>query len=121
MNEEQLRALLVNIGIHIGWGAWHDHQDWFEMDVYARASVEDIAWLSEQDGPITDVAMLLARSAYFALDSTQALAVLGEVHAAVRQWRQLAQAPEVGLQARELDDFAPAFEHPQMDAAASLL
>ena len=47
--------------------------------------------------------------------------LVGEVVAAVHQWRQLAQAPEVGLQARELDDFAPAFEHSQMDAAAGLL
>jgi hypothetical protein len=56
MDEEQLKVLLVNVGIHIGWAAWHDHQDWFEMDVYARASVEDIAWLSEQDGVLLDEA-----------------------------------------------------------------
>ena len=51
----------------------------------------------------------------------QALAVLGEVHAAVSNWRQVALGPEVGLRAAELDDFAPAFEHEQMDAAAALL
>ena len=78
-------------------------------------------WLTEQDGPITDVQMLLARASYFALDEAQALAVLGEVHAAVSNWRQVALGPEVGLRAAELDDFAPAFEHEQMDAAAALL
>jgi len=106
--------------LHVAHGQWRLAPA-FDLNPFPDKDSESKTWLSEQDGPITDVAMLLARSAYFALDSTQALAVLGEVHAAVRQWRQLAQAPEVGLQARELDDFAPAFEHPQMDAAASLL
>ena len=82
---------------------------------------ESKTWLSEQDGPITDVQMLLARASYFALDEAQALAVLGEVHAAVLSWRQVALSPEVGLRAAELDDFAPAFEREQMDAAATLL
>jgi serine/threonine-protein kinase HipA len=33
----------------------------------------------------------------------------------------LALGPEVGLRATELDDFALAFEHEQIDAAATLL
>jgi serine/threonine-protein kinase HipA len=65
--------------------------------------------------------MLLARAAYFALDKQQALAVLGEVHAAVSSWRKVALAPDIGLRRAELNDFAPAFEHDQMDAAAALL
>jgi serine/threonine-protein kinase HipA len=77
--------------------------------------------LSEQDGPIADVRMLLARASYFALDGAQALTVLGEVHAAVANWRQVALGPDVGLRSAELNDFAPAFEHEQMDAAAALL
>jgi serine/threonine-protein kinase HipA len=35
--------------------------------------------------------------------------------------RQLAASPEVGLRPAELDDFAPAFEHQPMAAAAALL
>jgi len=93
----------------------------FDLNPFPDKDRESKTWLSEQDGPITDVAMLLARADYFALDATQALAVLGEVVAAVRQWRPLAQAPAVGLRADELDGFAPAFEHAQMDAAAALL
>jgi len=77
--------------------------------------------LSEQDGPITDLQMLLAREAYFALDPEQAPAILAEVHAAVAHWRQLALSPEVGLRLAELEDFAPAFEHGQMEAAATWL
>jgi len=64
--------------------------------------------------------MLLARSTYFGLDKARALAVLKEVHAAVSKWRKVATSREVGLRAAELDDFATAFEHEQMDAAAAL-
>lgn len=106
--------------LHVAHGQWRLAPA-FDLNPFPDKERESKTWLSEQDGPITDVAMLLARAAYFGLDKTQALAVLGEVVAAVRQWRQLAQAPEVGLQARELDDFAPAFEHSQMDEAAGLL
>ena len=106
--------------LHVAHGQWRLAPA-FDLNPFPDKERESKTWLSEQDGPITDVAMLLARAAYFALDNTQALAVLGEVCAAVGRWRQLAQAPEVGLQARELDDFALAFEHPQMDEAAGLL
>jgi serine/threonine-protein kinase HipA len=47
--------------------------------------------------------------------------VLAQVYAAVRDWRAMALSPEVGLLAKELDDFAPAFEHAQIDAARRLL
>ncbi len=106
--------------LHVAHGQWRLAPA-FDLNPFPDKERESKTWLSEQDGPITDVAMLLARAAYFGLDKTQALAVLGEVVAAVRQWRQLAQAPEVGLQVHELDDFAPAFEHPQMDEATGLL
>jgi serine/threonine-protein kinase HipA len=49
------------------------------------------------------------------------LEVLGEVHAAVANWRLAALSLEVGLRAAELDDFMPAFEHEQMDAAVAAL
>lgn len=80
-----------------------------------------LTWLSEQDGPITDVQMLLGRASYFGLDHQQALAVLGEVHAAVSNWRQVALSPDIGMRATELDDFAPAFEHEQMQLAGALV
>ena len=65
--------------------------------------------------------MLLARANTFALGEEQALATLGEVHAAVANWRQIALGPDVGLRPQELDHFATAFEHEQLEAAAALL
>ena len=47
--------------------------------------------------------------------------MLAKVHAAVSDWRDIALDPEVGLLPRELKDFAPAFEHEQLEAAAALL
>src|SRR6218665_1583602 len=87
----------------------------FDINPFPDKERESKTWLSERDGPITDVRMLLARASYFALDEQQALVVLGEVHAGVSNWRQVALGAEVGLPAAELDDFELAFEHEQMD------
>ncbi|AUN93882.1 type II toxin-antitoxin system HipA family toxin [Pseudazoarcus pumilus] len=106
--------------LHVERGLWRLAPA-FDINPFPDKDRESKTWLSEQDGPVTDVKMLLARASYFALNERRALAVLGEVHAAVANWRQLALGPEVGLRPAELDDFAPAFEHRQMDAAAMLL
>lgn len=106
--------------LHVERGLWRLAPA-FDINPFPDKERESKTWLSEQDGPITDVQMLLARAAYFALDRGQALAVLADVHAAVSNWRQLATSAEVGLESAGLDDFAPAFEHGQTKAAAALL
>lgn len=106
--------------LHVERGQWRLAPA-FDINPFPDKDRESKTWLTEQDGPITDVQMLLARAPYFALNETQALAVLDEVHAAVSSWRDVALSPEVGLRTDELEDFAPAFEHEQMGAAASVL
>ncbi|WP_168224930.1 type II toxin-antitoxin system HipA family toxin [Azoarcus sp. DD4] len=106
--------------LHVMHGQWRLAPA-FDINPFPDKERESKTWLSEQDGPITDVGMLLARASYFGLDEAPALAVLAEVHAAVTNWRQVALSAEVGLRQAELDDFAPAFEHEQMAAAAALL
>lgn len=106
--------------LHVARGLWRLAPA-FDINPFPDKNRESKTWLSEQDGPITDVQMLLARAAYFALNMDQALAILAEVHAAVSSWRQIALGREVGLRPAELDDFAPAFEHEQMEAAAVVL
>lgn len=106
--------------LHVEKGQWRLAPA-FDLNPFPDKERESKTWLSERDGPITEVQMLLARAAAFALSTVQAREVLGEVHAAVANWRQVAVQPEVGLRTAELDDFAPAFEHEQMDAAAALL
>lgn len=56
-------------------------------------------------------------NSYFSLQPAEALQVLAQFYASVCDWRATALSPDVGLLARELDDFAPAFEHGQMDEA----
>lgn len=106
--------------LHVAHGQWRLAPA-FDINPFPDKERESKTWLSEQDGPITDVGMLLARAAYFGLDQAQARAVLAEVHAAVANWRQVALSADVGLRQLELDDFAPAFEHEQMTLVDSLL
>jgi hypothetical protein len=46
---------------------------------------------------------------------------LADVHCVVSGWRALAMSAEVGLTASEVEEFAPAFEHSEMDRAKVLL
>ena len=106
--------------LHVEKGLWRLAPA-FDLNPFPDEDRESKTWLSEEDGPITDISMLLDRADYFALGAEQALAVLAEVHAAVLNWRQLALSQDVGLREDELDDFAPAFENEQMEASAALL
>lgn len=106
--------------LHVEHGLWRLAPA-FDINPFPDKERESKTWLSEEDGPIIDVHMLLARSPYFALDSEQALNVLAQVHSAVKNWRRVALGAEVGLRPQELDDFAAAFEHEQMDATTTLL
>jgi len=106
--------------LHVAHGQWRLAPA-FDINPFPDKERESKTWLSERDGPITDVGMLMARAAYFGLDEVRARAFLAEVHAAVANWRQVALSADVGLRQSELDDYAPAFEHEQMVQAATLL
>ncbi|WP_083827809.1 type II toxin-antitoxin system HipA family toxin [Achromobacter insuavis] len=106
--------------LHVEHGLWRLAPA-FDINPFPDKERESKTWLSETDGPINDVQMLLARASYFALDKKQALGVLAEVYRAVLNWRRVALSMDVGLRTDELDDFAAAFEHEQMDATAALL
>ncbi|QVQ26047.1 type II toxin-antitoxin system HipA family toxin [Achromobacter deleyi] len=106
--------------LHVEHGLWRLAPA-FDINPFPDKERESKTWLSEEDGPITDVHMLLARASYFALDQEQAIAILAEVYTAVADWRQVALGREIGLRTSELDDFAAAFEHEQMDATAAQL
>ena len=63
----------------------------------------------------------MAQASYFSLQPAEALHVLAQVYASVVDWRATALSSDVGLLAQELDDYAPAFEHDQMDEARGLV
>jgi len=66
-------------------------------------------WLSDEEGPITNTRMLLARCREFALTPENAQKVLDEVRTAVAGWREVALSSEVGLTQKELRGFEGAF------------
>jgi serine/threonine-protein kinase HipA len=51
----------------------------------------------------------MGQAVRFELSQSQAQAILDEVVAAVRRWKDVATSPEVGLQAHEINNFKPAF------------
>jgi serine/threonine-protein kinase HipA len=53
--------------LHVAHGQWRLAPA-FDINPFPDKDRESKTWLSEQDGPITDVQMLLARASYFALD-----------------------------------------------------
>ena len=112
---------LHNLGfLHVANGLWRLAPA-FDLNPFPDKPSESKTWLSEQDGPITAVAHLMARASYFSLGAEAALKVLGEVVQAVSKWKTVAASAKVGLKAKELAGFAPAFEHGQMVAARALL
>jgi len=81
----------------------------FDINPFPDKDRESKVWLSEEDGPIINTRMLLARCREFALAPEAAQKVLDEVRAAVAGWREVALSPEVGLTQKELRGFEGAF------------
>ena len=112
---------LHNLGfLHVEHGLWRLAPA-FDLNPFPDKFNESKTWLSPEDGPITDVAQLIGRADYFSLKPPQALTILSDVVDALSAWKAVAMSPEVGLTAREVKDFAPAFEHSQKEAALVLL
>lgn len=112
---------LQNYGfLHVTNGHWRLAPA-FDINPFPDKDRESKTWLSEQDGPITDLKMLMARASVFGLSAGQARSILAEVYQAVQSWRVLALGPEIGLRREELEDFSPAFEHDQTREAGQIL
>jgi serine/threonine-protein kinase HipA len=106
--------------LHSGQGHWRLAPA-FDINPFPDKDPESKTWLSEQDGPITEIGLLMARCDWFGLTAEQALAALADIYGAVSNWRSIALGRHVGLSQKELDDFAPAFEHAELEAARRLL
>jgi serine/threonine-protein kinase HipA len=112
---------LQNLGfLYVGQGMWRLAPA-FDVNPFPDKDRESKTWLSEDMGPATSLVMLMERADYFALQPAEALKSLSAVYAAVCDWRTVALGTDVGLLEAELDDLAPAFEHPDMKVAQSLL
>lgn len=72
--------------LHVEHGLWRLAPA-FDINPFPDKERESKTWLSEEDGPITDVHMLLARAPYFLLNHAQARSILADVHGAVANWK----------------------------------
>jgi serine/threonine-protein kinase HipA len=112
---------LQNLGfLYAGQGTWRLAPA-FDVNPFPDKDRESKTWLSEDMGPVTSLSMLMERADYFSLQPVEALKALAAVYAAVCDWRTVALSADVGLLETELDDFAPAFEHLDMNVARNLL
>lgn len=101
---------LQNIGfLYSGNNQWRLSPA-FDLNPFPDKDPESKTWLSEDSGPIASIEQLLSQASRFELSQPQAQSILDEVVTAVVRWKQVAGAPEVGLQAHEIADFKPAFE-----------
>jgi serine/threonine-protein kinase HipA len=111
---------LHNIGfLYVGSNLWRLAPA-FDLNPFPDKERESKTWLTEDSGPVVSVHELLTQAPRFELDEGEARRVLAQVVAAVDRWREVARSPDVGLLEAELELFAPAFEHPELDEARVL-
>ncbi|MEO6276751.1 HipA domain-containing protein [Roseateles sp.] len=111
---------LHNVGfLYVGGNQWRLAPA-FDLNPFPDKARESKTWLTEDSGPVVSVHELLAQAARFELRADEARQVLAQVVAAVSRWRDVARWPDIGLPEAELDRFAPAFEHQELDEARAL-
>ncbi len=107
--------------LYVGRGQWRLSPA-FDINPFPDKDRESKTWLTQESGPISSIHELLRNAAYFGFGSPDAAkAVLAEILHAVTKWRTVAMSAEVGMSKRDLDDFAPAFEHPAVEQAEASL
>jgi serine/threonine-protein kinase HipA len=87
----------------------------FDLNPCPDRARELKTWVSADTGPEATVEALLSVIAYFRLPLKRAKKILGEVERAVAGWRKAGRA--LGMSARDLENFADAFEHSDRAAA----
>jgi len=120
--------LITNVDDHLrNCGFLHArHGQWrlapaFDLNPFPDKRPESKTWLSQDDGPVTGIAQVIARADHFGLNLTQARQALAEVVTSVRAWRTVAGEAGVGLSPTDIDDLVPAFEHSRLVEACRLL
>ncbi|MDR1825560.1 MAG: HipA domain-containing protein [Bifidobacteriaceae bacterium] len=112
---------LLNMGfLHVANGQWRLAPA-FDLNPFPDKAAESKTWLTEEDGPVSDVGMLLGRAALFDLTADMARLALGQVVAAVGQWRTVALSRKVGLTPADLDELTPAFDHNRLREAVAAI
>lgn len=100
--------------LHVERGLWRLAPA-FDLNPFPDRVRELKTWVSADTGPEATIGALMSVIAYFRISARRAKEMLREVERAVAGWRQAGRA--LGMTARDLEDFAEAFEHPERAAA----
>jgi serine/threonine-protein kinase HipA len=106
---------LANTGfLHVEKGKWRISPA-FDLNPFPDKGRTLKTWISNTAGEAASIEALMDATEYFQLQPARARQVIGEVEIAVQGWRKTGRA--TGMSERELDEFAPAFEHTEREAA----
>jgi serine/threonine-protein kinase HipA len=92
--------------LHVGHGQWRLAPA-FDVNPFPDRVRELKTWISHRTGPEASLAALRSEAPYFRITPTRCEAIMGDVTAAVTQWRQ--RGTLIGMTGVELDAFADAF------------
>jgi serine/threonine-protein kinase HipA len=92
--------------MHVGHGQWCLAPA-FDLNPFPDRDRELKTWISLRTGPEASLAALHSEAPYFRIKPAHSQAIIGEVTAAVAQWRQ--RGALIGMTRVELDAFADAF------------
>ncbi len=113
--------LINNVDDHLNNHGFlhHAHGQWrlapaFDLNPFPDKERALKTWISEDAGETASVGEALAVAPLFGFTSGAELTVLSQVRLAVGRWKDIAKT--IGMSAADVDDFAPAFAHPELSA-----
>src|SRR6185437_3792033 len=118
--------LITNVDDHLrNHGFLHeDREFWrlspaFDINPSPESVRELKTWISEDAGSDMTIDALMSVIAYFRITNARAKEILSEVAYSVESWRRTGQS--IGMIDEELEPFADAFEHAQLNVAKKLI
>ncbi|WP_337442044.1 type II toxin-antitoxin system HipA family toxin [Cupriavidus necator] len=106
--------------LHVAHGQWRLSPA-FDINPFPDKDQELKLWLDEAYGPVDSIKAVVGVAGYFRLDAAAAQRMLGDICAAIDNWKTVAKSVAVGMSDSDLDDFAPAFDNEQRRVAKTLL
>ncbi len=92
--------------LHVGHGQWRLAPS-FDVNPFPDRVRELKTWISPRTGPEASLAALRSEAPYFRIRPAYSETIIGDVTAAVAQWKQ--RGAMIGMTSAELDAFADAF------------
>lgn len=106
--------------IYAGRGKWRLSPA-YDINPYPTGPHMMATWISPESGQAPSIDACIDAAGHFDLLEPDARRIVGGIAAVVKNWRQIALSPEVGMTGRDADLYAPAFEHDPMRDAARLI